>query len=90
MSGGAGYVMNEKALSKFALFVEKHKDKDFVQYEPSKMERPEGCKTTTNEGIEDLELGGQNIFIKKIQKQKFINKSISLLCRTMFPFSRNR
>ncbi|XP_035704209.1 glycoprotein-N-acetylgalactosamine 3-beta-galactosyltransferase 1 isoform X1 [Folsomia candida] len=57
MSGGAGYVMNEKALSKFALFVEKHKDKDFVQYEPSKMERPEGCKTTTNEGIEDLELG---------------------------------
>jgi hypothetical protein len=57
MSGGAGYVMNAQALSKFVLFVENHQNEDFVQYDPATMERPQGCKTATNEGIEDLELG---------------------------------
>lgn len=63
MSGGSGYAMNVKALSKIASFIEKNKHQDIVEYDPSTMKRPEGCKTATDEGIEDLELGNLMIML---------------------------
>lgn len=57
MSGGAGYVVNAAALKIFAQLVDKYSDHDYVVFDPKTMERPDGCKTATDEGIEDLELG---------------------------------
>lgn len=57
MSGGAGYVINGQALKRFAPLVEDNLKRDVVHWDPTIMERPQGCKTSTDEGIEDLELG---------------------------------
>lgn len=65
MSGGAGYVINSKALSKVVNFLVQNSEKDYIQTNEDSTNNGhhiiDGCKTFSNEGIEDLELGKKKI-----------------------------
>jgi hypothetical protein len=56
MSGGAGYVFNADALNNVTTILEKYSHNDYYRYDPSS-QKPIGCRSGHDKGIEDLELG---------------------------------